>query len=106
MFQASIKKIEIVNKTVKKEWHQSVRVILEDIELNNDNFLALRKFRPDEVVQVTMDAFKRKPSPANVAAEIMGEELPGVEEERELDETDIIEREFKLSSSRDDRTRK
>lgn len=52
---ASIKKIEIVNKTKKDEWQQSVRIILGDIELNNESFLALRKFRPDEMVHVAID---------------------------------------------------
>lgn len=56
VLSASIKKIEIVNKTKKDEWQQSVRIILGDIELNNENFIALRRFRPDEMVNVSIES--------------------------------------------------
>lgn len=54
--KAAIKKIEIVNKATKEEWQQSIRVILGEIELNNENLIALRQFRPDEFVHVSIDA--------------------------------------------------
>lgn len=54
--KATIKKIEIINKALKEEWQQSIRVVLGDIELNNDNLIQLRQFRPDEPVNVTFDS--------------------------------------------------
>ncbi|KAF1084943.1 hypothetical protein SPSYN_01079 [Sporotomaculum syntrophicum] len=53
-FQARIKKIEIVNKVLTDSWAQSIRVSLEDIELTNDNLLELRRFRPNETVDVVL----------------------------------------------------
>lgn len=54
--KAAIKKIEIINRATKDEWQQSIRVILGDIELNNENLIALRQFRPDEAVHVSIQA--------------------------------------------------
>lgn len=81
---ATIKKIEIMNKVIKDEWQQSIRIILGDIELNNDTLVDLRRFRPDETVNVTFEAVqlelfsdrplnKRLINPKNVE-EIVGEE--------------------------------
>jgi len=47
-FKARIKKIEIVNRVLTDGWAQSIRVILEDIELSNENLLELKQFRPNE----------------------------------------------------------
>ncbi|WP_059103416.1 hypothetical protein [Shouchella shacheensis] len=55
---ASIKKIEILNKTRKEQWYQSVQIVLSDIELNNDNLITLRRFRPDETVRVSMESLQ------------------------------------------------
>jgi hypothetical protein len=41
-FTARIKKIEIVNRVLTDGWAQSIRVILEDIELTDDNLLELK----------------------------------------------------------------
>lgn len=71
---ASIKKIEIVNKTKKDEWQQSVRIILGDIELNNESFLALRKFRPDEMVHVSIDTAQMSLLPKEENSEAFGED--------------------------------
>lgn len=54
-FQSRIKKIEIVNKVLTEGWQQSIRVILGDIELSNENLLELRQFRPNEPVMVTIE---------------------------------------------------
>jgi hypothetical protein len=53
--QARIKKIEIVNRVLSEGWAQSIRVILEDIDLSNENLLELKQFRPNEnvVVEIT-----------------------------------------------------
>lgn len=52
---ARIKKIEIVNRVLSDSWDQSIRVILEDIDLTNENLLELKQFRPNEnvVVEIT-----------------------------------------------------
>lgn len=51
-FRAKIKKIEIMNRVLSDGWAQSIRVILDDIELTNENLMELRQFRPDEPVLV------------------------------------------------------
>ncbi len=50
--QARIKKIEIVNRVLSDGWAQSIRVILEDIALSNENLLELKQFLPNESVMV------------------------------------------------------
>lgn len=54
-FKARIKKIEIVNRVLNDGWSQSIRVILEDIDLTNENLLELKQFMPNEdvVVEIT-----------------------------------------------------
>ncbi|MBS4025155.1 MAG: hypothetical protein KGZ96_05710 [Clostridia bacterium] len=37
-------------------WEQSIRIILGDIELNNDNLVELRKFKPNEAVTVCFES--------------------------------------------------
>lgn len=51
-FKARIKKIEIVNRSLSDGWSQSIRVILEDIDLTNENLLELKQFMPNENVLV------------------------------------------------------
>ncbi|MBS4026901.1 MAG: hypothetical protein KGZ96_14700 [Clostridia bacterium] len=53
---AAIKKIEIINKATTDNWEQSIRIILGDIELNNDNLVELRKFKPNEAVIVCFES--------------------------------------------------
>jgi len=55
-FQARIKKIEIANKVLAEGWQQSIRVILDEIELSDDNLLELRQFKPNEPVYVIITA--------------------------------------------------
>ena len=55
-FKARIKKIEITNKTLADSWQQSIRVVLGDIDLTNENLLELRQFKPNENVFVTIEA--------------------------------------------------
>jgi len=54
-FKARIKKIEIVNRVLSDSWDQSIRIILEDIDLTNENLLELKQFMPNEnvVVEIT-----------------------------------------------------
>ncbi len=108
---ASIKKIEIINKVIKEEWQQSIRIILDDIELNNETLVDLRRFRPDETVNVTFEAvqlelFSNKiPIKKQTSGEVIlgddevvrtdNDELMIIEEgEVELEENESIEREF------------
>lgn len=51
-FQARIKKIEIANKVLTDSWSQTIRVILDEIDLTNENLLELRQFRPNEPVNI------------------------------------------------------
>lgn len=51
-FKARIKKIEIVDRVLSDSWEQSIRVILEDIDLTNENLLELKQFMPNENVFV------------------------------------------------------
>ncbi|GAE36648.1 hypothetical protein [Halalkalibacter akibai] len=111
VLKASIKKIEILNKIAKDEWNQSVRIILGDIELNNDNFIALRRFRPDEIVHVTLESaqmslFDMQPKKRATAA-ILGDEVkvrkkkderdvPLVVEGGVLGEGEVVEQEFRF----------
>jgi hypothetical protein len=53
-FTAKVKKIEIVNRVLTNGWAQSIRVILEDIELSDENLLELKQFRPNEQVMVEL----------------------------------------------------
>ena len=55
-FQAHLKKIEIVNKGQGEQWYQSIRIILEDIELNNENLVELRQFKPNELIFTTLES--------------------------------------------------
>ena len=54
--KASVKKIEIVNRVVGESWDQSIRIILGDIELNDENLIELKKFRPNEAVNVCFES--------------------------------------------------
>ncbi len=51
-FEARIKRIEITNKSQKDGWRQTIRVVLDDIALSNENLLELRQFKPNEDVTV------------------------------------------------------
>jgi hypothetical protein len=53
-FTARVKKIEIVNRVLSDGWAQSIRVILEDIELTGENLLELKQFKPNEQVLVEL----------------------------------------------------
>ena len=54
--KASVKKIEIVNRVIGESWDQSIRIILGDIELNDENLIELKKFRPNEAVNVCFES--------------------------------------------------
>lgn len=71
-FTARIKKIEIVNRVLTDGWAQSIRIILEDIDLTDENLLELKQFKPNEQVlaelspvQVNLFDFDAKKQPGN-----------------------------------------
>ncbi|MGB9920957.1 MAG: hypothetical protein ACPLPT_09600 [Moorellales bacterium] len=51
-FEARIRKIEIVNRALADRFVQTLRVVLDEVELSNGNLLEIRQFRPNEVVHV------------------------------------------------------
>lgn len=77
-FKARIKKIEIANRTLTDGWAQSIRVLLDDIELTNENLLELKQFRPNEPVLVQI-------TPVQVSLD----ETPVVQSEERLDEDEL-----------------
>lgn len=83
-FKARIKKIEIVNRVLTDGWAQSIRVILEDIELTNENLLELKQFRPNEQVLVELspvqiNLFDMKEKSGELDSNLVGDD--GGEEE-------------------------
>lgn len=51
-FKARVKKIEIANRVLAGGWDQSIRIVLGDIELTNQNLLEVKQFKPNEDVLV------------------------------------------------------
>lgn len=49
-----IKRMDVTNKIQRKHWKQMIGISLGDIALNDENLLAIRKFRPNEEVLVTI----------------------------------------------------
>lgn len=45
-FEARIKKIEIVNLVLQESFEQTLRVVLDEVAVTNENLLELRQFRP------------------------------------------------------------
>ncbi|WP_059104281.1 hypothetical protein [Shouchella shacheensis] len=90
---ATIKKIEIINKSRKEQWYQSVQIVLADIELNNENLIALRKFRPNEVVHVSIESAQQSLFPKRQGKSELMEGIVG-EDEDESGQT--VERVFQF----------
>lgn len=55
-FEARIKKIEIVNRVLHDSFEQTLRVVLDEVAVTNENLLELRQFRPNEAVMVSITA--------------------------------------------------
>ncbi|WP_078394539.1 hypothetical protein [Shouchella patagoniensis] len=49
-----VKKINIINRTGRERWHQEIQILVSDIEMNNDNLIEVRRFRPDEIVEIQL----------------------------------------------------
>lgn len=58
MIIAKVKKIDITNKVAAENWTQTITITLSDIELNDENLIAIRKFRPNEEVQVHLQSLQ------------------------------------------------
>ena len=54
-FVSKVKKMDLTNKVVGNHWKQMIGITLGDIALNDENLLAIRKFRPDEEVLITIE---------------------------------------------------
>lgn len=55
---AKVKKIDITNKVTADKWSQTITITLSDIELNDENLIAIRKFRPNEEVKVSLQSLQ------------------------------------------------
>lgn len=55
---AKIKKIDITNKVYGDKWNQAITITLSDIELNDENLITIRKFRPSEEVKVNLKSLQ------------------------------------------------
>ncbi|WP_249168659.1 hypothetical protein [Alkaliphilus sp. B6464] len=58
MIIAKVKKIDITNKVAAENWTQTITITLSDIELNDENLIAIRKFRPNEEVKVHLESLQ------------------------------------------------
>jgi len=58
MIIAKVKKIDITNKVASENWTQTITITLSDIELNDENLIAIRKFRPNEEVKVHLESLQ------------------------------------------------
>ena len=56
---AKIKRMDVTNKIQRKHWKQMIGITLGEIALNDENLLAIRKFRPNEEVLVTIAPVQR-----------------------------------------------
>ncbi|MBM7856161.1 hypothetical protein JOC37_002594 [Desulfohalotomaculum tongense] len=69
-----------------KNWLQSIRVILEDIQLTNENLLELKQFKPNEQVMVEI-----KPLQLSFDDRAEDKEILSGEEKEESSVVEIIE---------------
>ncbi len=58
-FVSKVKKMDLTNKVAGNLWKQSIVISLGEIALNDDNLVAIRKFRPDEEVIVTIEPLQK-----------------------------------------------
>ncbi|ABR48297.1 hypothetical protein Amet_2138 [Alkaliphilus metalliredigens QYMF] len=103
---AKIKKIDISNKVAADTWRQSISIVLSDIELNDENLVSLRKFRPNEEISVSLDLMQlsilgEAPPKEEAIHELVepddqGEELFTIEYDEDIPETDKVIKTFKF----------
>ena len=86
---AKIKRMDVTNKIKRNHWRQMIGITLGEIALNDHNLLAIRKFRPNEEVLVTItplqqdmiDKMQRIKKEHPVEGILSGEELSGLPED-------------------------
>ncbi|MDW7678596.1 MAG: hypothetical protein SCK57_13120 [Bacillota bacterium] len=55
---AKVKKLDIQNRVIGEDWKQTITLTLGEIELKNENLIALRQFRPFEEVLVNLKSLQ------------------------------------------------
>ncbi|MDW7672187.1 MAG: hypothetical protein SCK57_14595 [Bacillota bacterium] len=55
---AKVKKIDIANRVLGEDWKQTITLTLGEIELKNENLIAIRQFRPNEEVLVNLKSLQ------------------------------------------------
>ena len=55
---AKVKKLDIQNRVIGDDWKQTITLTLGEIELKNENLIALRQFRPFEEVLVNLKSLQ------------------------------------------------
>lgn len=110
-FKARIKKIEIINRVLTDGWAQSIRVILEDIDLTNENLLELKQFKPNESViveitpvQVNLFDLKAPEKSDDLSGDLVGddgeqEEFISFAEGEEQESNGTVMKEWKFNAS-------
>ncbi|SET45923.1 hypothetical protein SAMN05660297_02462 [Natronincola peptidivorans] len=101
---AKIKKIDISNKVSSDNWSQSISIILSDIELNDENLVAIRKFRPNEEISVAFETLQLSmmdPPEEEITEVLEEEEVPQedlfvIDYDQELLEGDKVVKKFEL----------
>ncbi|AOY74688.1 hypothetical protein [Clostridium formicaceticum] len=92
---AKVKKIDITNKVTSENWSQTISITLSDIELNDENLIAIRKFRPNEEVkvqlqslQLTMEEVEEREK-LKKECPMVGEVQPSIEDSKKTEEPEI-----------------
>lgn len=103
---AKIKKIDISNKVASESWSQSITILLSDIELNDENLVAIRKFRPNEEISVSLQPLQlsivdKRPAKnevveINPGASEPQEELFSIDYDEDIPEGDRVLKTFKF----------
>ena len=77
VFTAQLKKVEVVNKVPQSENAdpvQCMRVILEDVEIDDESLVLLRRFRPGNSVHVIVSPFQLELQDVQVEAAVVKEQ--------------------------------
>lgn len=93
-FTARVKKIEIVNRVLTDGWAQSIRVILEDIDLTDENLLELKQFKPNEQVLVELSPVQVNLLDFDAKKQAATSTGPNSQELLGSDSMDVEEKEF------------
>ena len=81
---AKVKKIDIANRVLGEDWKQTITLTLGEIELKNENLIAIRQFRPNEEVLVNLKSLQ-------LSLGDLPAEQKGVFLDRDTDVTPVVE---------------